>query len=105
MGRSFNDLVVAPKWQKTFERLLYLCLAGGEQGGPLQRIEMQAVAREGRIFPVELSIKPVSLEERQVFTLYLRDIAERKVREAEIRSLAAFPSESPIPVLRINGRG
>lgn len=105
VGRSFNDLVVAPKWQKTFERLLYLCLAGGELGGPLQRIEMQAVAREGRIFPVELSIKPVSLEERQVFTIYLRDIAERKVREAEIRSLAAFPSESPIPVLRINGRG
>ena len=45
------------------------------------------------------------LEEQLVFTLYLRDIAERKVREAEIRSLAAFPSESPIPVLRINGRG
>jgi len=105
VGRSFNDLVVAPKWRKTFERLLYLSLAGGEQGAPLQRIEMQAVAREGRIFPVELSIKPVSLEERLVFTLYLRDIAERKVREAEIRSLAAFPSESPIPVLRINGRG
>jgi C4-dicarboxylate-specific signal transduction histidine kinase len=98
-------LVVAPKWRKTFERLLHLCLAGGELRGPLQRIEMQAVAREGRIFPVELSIKPVSLEDRLVFTLYLRDIAERKVREAEIRSLAAFPSESPIPVLRINGRG
>jgi len=105
VGRSFSDLVVAPKWQKTFERLLHLSLAGAEQGAPLQRIEMQAVARDGRIFPVELSIKPVSLEERLVFTLYLRDIAERKVREAEIRSLAAFPSESPIPVLRINGRG
>jgi PAS domain S-box-containing protein len=105
VGRSFSDLVVTPKWQKTFERLLYLSLAGAEQGAPLQRIEMQAVARDGRIFPVELSIKPVSLEERMVFTLYLRDIAERKVREAEIRSLAAFPSESPIPVLRINGRG
>lgn len=105
VGRSFTDLVVAPKWQKTFERLLYLSLAGAEQGASLQRIEMQAVAREGRIFPVELSIKPVFLEERLVFTLYLRDIAERKVREAEIRSLAAFPSESPIPVLRINRRG
>ena len=105
VGRSFSDLVVAPKWQETFERLLYLSLAGAEQGAPLQRIEMQAVARDGRIFPVELSIKPVSLEERLVFTLYLRDIAERKVREAEIRSLAAFPSESPIPVLRINSRG
>lgn len=105
VGRSFSELLVAPKWRETFERLLYLSLAGVEQGAPLQRTEMQAVARDGKIFPVELSIKPVFLEEQLVFTLYLRDIAERKVREAEIRSLAAFPSESPIPVLRINGRG
>ncbi|MCG8688242.1 MAG: PAS domain S-box protein, partial [Desulfobacterales bacterium] len=105
VGRSFNDLVVAPKWRETFERLLYLSLAGAERGAPLQRAEMQAVARDGRVFPVELSIKPVFLEEQLVFTIYLRDIAERKVREAEIRSLAAFPSESPIPVLRINRRG
>ncbi len=105
VGRSFNELVVAPKWRQVFERLLYLSLAGAEQGASPQRIEMQVIARDGRIFPVELSIKPVALEERLVFTLYLRDIAERKVREAEIRSLAAFPSESPIPVLRINGRG
>ncbi|MCG6965617.1 MAG: PAS domain S-box protein [Chromatiaceae bacterium] len=105
VGRSFNELVVAPKWRDTFERLLYLSLAGADQGAPLQRVEMQAVARDGRVFPVELSIKPVFLEDQLVFTLYLRDIAERKVREAEIRSLAAFPSESPIPVLRITQRG
>jgi PAS domain S-box-containing protein len=105
VGRSFSELVVARKWRETFERLLYLSLAGADQGAPLQRTEMQAVARDGRIFPVELSIKPVFLEDQLVFTLYLRDIAERKVREAEIRSLAAFPSESPIPVLRINRLG
>lgn len=105
VGRSFSELLVAPKWRETFERLLYLSLAGVEQGAPLQRTEMQAVTRDGKIFPVELSIKPVFLDKQPVFTLYLRDIAERKVREAEIRSLAAFPSESPIPVLRINGRG
>jgi C4-dicarboxylate-specific signal transduction histidine kinase len=47
----------------------------------------------------------VSLGDRLVFAVYVRDVAERKVREAEIRSLAAFPGESPIPVLRINRRG
>ena len=105
VGRSFSELIVAPGSREVFERLLYLSLAGADQAGALQRTEMQAVARDGRILPVELSIKPVFLEEQLVFTLYLRDIAERKVREAEIRSLAAFPSESPIPVLRINRRG
>ncbi len=105
VGRAFSDLVLAPQSREAFERLLYLSLVGAEQGAALQRSELRAVARDGRGFPVDLSIKPVFLEQELVFTLYLRDIAERKVREAEIRSLAAFPSESPIPVLRINRRG
>jgi PAS domain S-box-containing protein len=105
VGQDFAELVLAPASRAAFERLLYLSLAGADQGAELQRSELQAVARDGRTFPVELSIKPVFLDQQLVFTLYLRDIAERKVREAEIRSLAAFPSESPIPVLRINRRG
>lgn len=105
VGRSCSELVVASRSRATFERLLYLSLTGADQGASLQRSEIQAVARDGRVFPVELSIKPVFLGDQLVFTLYLRDIAERKVREAEIRSLAAFPSESPLPVLRINRLG
>jgi two-component system sensor kinase FixL len=105
VGRSFAELAVAAEWRPTFERMLHLSLVGAEQKGPLQRVEMQAVTRDGREFPVELSIKPVFLDDRFVFTLYVRDIALRKIREAEIRSLAAFPSESPIPVMRINRRG
>jgi PAS domain S-box-containing protein len=105
VGKGFAELVLAPASRDPFERLLYLSLVGAEQGAELQRTELQAVARDGREFPVELSIKPVFLDQQLVFTLYLRDIAERKIREAEIRSLAAFPSESPIPVLRINRRG
>lgn len=105
VGCSFSELLLAPKWQATFERLLHRSLSEVERGGTLQRVKMQAIARDRQVFPVELSIKPVFLEDQLVFTLYLRDIAERKVQEAEIRSLAAFPSESPIPVLRINRRG
>lgn len=40
-----------------------------------------------------------------LFTVYMRDIAGRKAREAEIRALAAFPEESPSPVMRVNARG
>jgi PAS domain S-box-containing protein len=105
VGRAFAELVLAPGSREDFRGLLQRSAAGIEQGGQPLRVELQAVARDGHQFPVELSIKPVSLGERLVFTLYLRDIAERKVREAEIRSLAAFPGESPIPVLRINRRG
>jgi two-component system sensor kinase FixL len=105
VGQDFAALVLAPASRETFERLLQLSLSGAEQGAELQRSELQAVAQDGRVLPVDLSIKPVFLEQQLLFTLYLRDIAERKVREAEIRSLAAFPSESPIPVLRINRVG
>jgi PAS domain S-box-containing protein len=105
VGQAFAQLVLAEPSRESFERLLHLSLVGADQGAELQRSELQAVASDGRVIPVELSIKPVFLEQQLVFTLYLRDIAERKIREAEIRSLAAFPSESPIPVLRINRVG
>lgn len=54
VGRSFSELIVAPGSREVFERLLYLSLAGADQAGALQRTEMQAVARDGRILPVEL---------------------------------------------------
>ena len=108
VGRQFGDLLLSPRSRDDFGRLMQRSFSGAEQAeqaGQPQRCELQAVARDGRTFPVELSIKPVSLGDRLVFAVYVRDVAERKVREAEIRSLAAFPGESPIPVLRINRRG
>ncbi|MET0014765.1 MAG: ATP-binding protein [Sedimenticola sp.] len=69
------------------------------------RQEMMAMRMDGSVFPVELAIKPLQLQERTVLTIYLHDISNRKRAEQEIMSLAKFPSESPSPMLRVNRPG
>ncbi|MES9870914.1 MAG: PAS domain S-box protein, partial [Sedimenticola sp.] len=69
------------------------------------RQEMMAMRMDGSVFPVELAIKPLQLQERTVLTVYLHDISNRKRAEQEIMSLAKFPSESPSPMLRVNRPG
>ncbi|MCB1859063.1 MAG: PAS domain S-box protein, partial [Gammaproteobacteria bacterium] len=64
--------------------------------------EMLAVRSNGSLFPVEVSVKPIHLRERHLYTVYLRDITNRKRAEETISSLAKFPLESPSPIIRVN---
>jgi diguanylate cyclase (GGDEF)-like protein/PAS domain S-box-containing protein len=49
-----------------------------------KRVEVPAMAADGRVFPVELSISRLELDGEQVFTATLRDISERKEAEAKL---------------------
>ena len=53
-------------------------LATGE--GPVlnRRIETTALHRDGREFPVELSITPMKVKDEWIFSAFLRDITDRK---------------------------
>jgi len=105
VGMRLTDLVFDRISAARFDDLLYMCLADPHSEETPLRHELTAIGPDDRTFTVEVAIKPVLLEQELLFTVYIRDVAERKAREAEIRSLAAFPEESPSPVLRINGRG
>jgi PAS domain S-box-containing protein len=57
----------------------------GEAGSLLgRRFEQTMLRHGGEKFPAELSMQPVPLEGTTVFTLFLRDITERKRAEEEI---------------------
>jgi len=71
----------------------------------LPAFELQAQQASQKALPVELSIKSLFLNKQIFYTLYIRDISLRKKQEQEIRSMAAFASESPIPVMRMNQQG
>ena len=105
VGRDFVRLLLDSASRDDFRSML----AGfrqGDSGGPMDvRSELSAVRQDGEKFAVELAIKPIRLQGELLFTVYMHDISERRRREQEIRALAAFPSESPSPVLRINRRG
>ncbi len=105
IGRDFSALMLDPKSRPSFRRMLGRYLHQMEDLLGEERWEMTAVSFEDVAFPVEVAIKPIRLQTRVVFTVYMHDISNRRKAEQEIRSLAKFPEESPSPVLRVNRRG
>jgi PAS domain S-box-containing protein len=57
--------------------------------GPIQgsHIEMPALRADGSRFSAEFTITPIMLAGHPMFTLYIRDITQRKRAEAELRAL------------------
>ncbi|MEJ1336166.1 MAG: PAS domain S-box protein [Candidatus Sedimenticola sp. (ex Thyasira tokunagai)] len=105
IGRDFSALMLDPESRPSFRRMLGRYLHQMEDLLGEERWEMTAVSFEGVAFPVEVAIKPIRLQTRVVFTVYMHDISNRRKAEQEIRSLAKFPEESPSPVLRVNRPG
>ncbi len=63
------------------------------------------INRQGRHFSVEVSVRLVTLDKRQVFLAYVRDITERKLAEEKIRQLSEVVEQSPNSVVITDTRG
>ena len=105
IGRSVDTGLLVPESQQTFNFQIDQSLGLLRTKAEPERSELWALHRDGHRFPVEVAIKPMQLQDRLLFTVYIQDISERRRQAAEISSLAAFASESPIPVLRVNQPG
>ncbi|MEN8175103.1 MAG: PAS domain S-box protein [Pseudomonadota bacterium] len=104
-GQLLHELLLEGGATQHLRQMLDYCLAAQEEPVADVRSEMEAIRSDGARFPVEIAIKPIELSGYTYFTVYMHDISGRRRQEAEIRSLAAFPSESPSPVLRVNKPG
>ena len=85
IGRRLSDTIIPPHFRELHERGLVHYLATGE--GPVlnKRIELAAIDRDGREFPVELSIAPVGSGSSLTFHAFLHDISDRKEADAALR--------------------
>ena len=81
-GRQLSDLIIPRKFRAAHQRGLSHYLATGE--GPVlnRTIEITALHRDGREFPVELSITASEQFGGQLFVGFIRDITER-LQESE----------------------
>jgi two-component system sensor kinase len=84
-GRLLSDTILPPRYRAAHETGLQRFLATGH--GPIlnRRVEISALHKDGREFPIELSVTALTIEGRKVFSAFLRDISERKQAERALK--------------------
>lgn len=84
LGKRMSELIIAPRHWENLEQCLAYFLTTGEWPILNTRVEMSAVHRDGREFPVEVSISPARSGDVCIFGAFLRDITERKRADREL---------------------
>jgi PAS domain S-box-containing protein len=86
LGRNLADTIVPPAYRDAHNHGMRRFLDTGEAPVVNQRLELTALDRSGREFPIELTItSPMAIEEGFFFGAFLRDISDRRERDAELR--------------------
>jgi PAS domain S-box-containing protein len=86
LGRPVDDLILPVRYRAAHRKGLARYLATGEARVLNKRIELDALHRDGREFPVELSITPVRMGETVSFTAFVRDITDRKLADTRLQT-------------------
>ena len=100
IGRELARLIIPEELRDRHRKGLAHYLATGE--GPLlgRRIEVNAIGAHDRRILVELAITPARIDDKAVFTAYLRDITERvqaeRRREAQYAIASLTSGEAPL---------
>lgn len=88
VGRRLADTIVPERYREAHTRGLARFVATGE--GPLigRRVEIEALHRDGREIPVEISILARRTDVGSTFIAFIRDISDRRAGEEAIRERA-----------------
>jgi PAS domain S-box-containing protein len=85
IGRKLATTIIPPQHREAHQRGLSRYLATRESRIIGQRIEMTAMHRDGREFPVELAITSLHTEDGLSFSAFIRDVTERRRLEEQVR--------------------
>ena len=88
LGRPIAELIVPQHLRTAHEQGVRRYLATGERRVLGRCIETEGRRADGSVFPVELAIAEVLLNDRRLFTATLRDITEAKQAQAKLRTSA-----------------
>ncbi|HLG87290.1 MAG TPA: PAS domain S-box protein [Alphaproteobacteria bacterium] len=86
LGRSVETTIIPERYRGPHRQGLARYLATGEARVLNRRVELVALHRDGREFPVELAITPIGAGGGMAFAGFVRDIAERKLAEAKLKT-------------------
>lgn len=86
IGRDMGELIIPPHLRDAHRTGLARYVRTQEPRVLDQRVELEAMRRDGATFPVELTITRIAMDGPPVFTGQLRDISDRKRQEAELKA-------------------
>jgi len=84
VGCNLLETIIPPSRREKRRGDLERFRATGEWPDLNRLVQTTAIHRDGRELPVELTITPIRLGDHCIFTLFLRDITERKQAEAAL---------------------
>jgi len=86
IGRDMAETIIPPEYRDAHQRGMQRFLDTGAAPVLNTRLELTALHRTGREFPVEVTItSPMPLGGGYFFGAFLRDITERREQEAQLR--------------------
>ncbi len=86
LGRKMGDFIVPMEYRTAHEQGMKRFLKTGGGAVINNRIEIVALDKSGREFPIELSISPIQMGGKHFFSGFVRDITERKRAEQDLIS-------------------
>ncbi len=87
VGANLAETIIPPTFREAHNNGMRRFHETGEAPVVNQRLELTALHRSGREFPVELTItSPMRVEDGFFFGAFLRDISDRRQRDAELRT-------------------
>ena len=79
------DLLIPERFRDEFRQRLAQFLQTGEGEFLHERLELTALHRSGKEFPVEVTISPIEQQGTWLFSAFVHDISRRKQAEYELR--------------------
>jgi len=97
LGRLLGETIVPPCHRQAHEAGMSRYLAGAHPNILGRRIEIEACASDGRIFPIELTVTEIRTDQRRLFTAYIRDISDRIRAKEALERLAYTDTVTSLP--------
>ncbi|MAZ66075.1 MAG: hypothetical protein CMF25_03100 [Kangiellaceae bacterium] len=96
MDQNIAYLILPERYRKAHHQGMKRYIATGEHNVLGKRIELTALDKSGREFPIEIAITPVKIEEETYFTSVIDDISDRLADQKRLEEAKTQAEEASL---------